>query len=103
MLQHVLDRLAEAAVGDVVVVLGDDAEAIEDAIDWRAERRVRNPEPSRGLSSSLRIGIEALDGAVDGALIVLGDQPLVPLAAIRAVLDAGPRRRATHRRAGLPG
>ena len=67
-----------------------DAAAVEDAIDWRRERRVRNPEPERGLSSSLRIGIEALDGAVDGALIVLGDQPLVPLAAIRAVLDAGP-------------
>ena len=90
VLQHVLDRLAEARVGDVVVILGDDAEAAERAIEWRRERRVRNPEPGRGLSSSLRLGIEALDGAVDGALILLGDQPLVPLAAIRAVLDAAP-------------
>jgi CTP:molybdopterin cytidylyltransferase MocA/SAM-dependent methyltransferase len=90
ILQHVLDRLAEAGFDDVIVVLGDDAGTVESAIDWRRERRVRNPEPGRGLSSSLRIGIEALDGAVDGALIVLGDQPLVPLAAIRAVLDAAP-------------
>ena len=88
VLQHVLDRLAEAGVGDVIVVLGDDAAAIETVIQWRRERRVQNPDPGRGLSSSLRIAIEALDGAVDGALILLGDQPLVPLAAIRAVLDA---------------
>jgi CTP:molybdopterin cytidylyltransferase MocA/SAM-dependent methyltransferase len=90
VLQHVLDRLAEAGVTDAVVVLGDDAEAIEGAIDWRRERRVRNDDPGRGLSSSLRIGIEALDAAADGALIVLGDQPLVSAAAIRAVLDAPP-------------
>jgi molybdenum cofactor cytidylyltransferase len=88
VLQHVLDRLAEAGVSDVVVVLGDDTAAVENAIEWRRERRLRNPEPGRGLSSSVRIGIEALDGEVEGALIVLGDQPLLPIAAIRAVLDA---------------
>ena len=90
VLQHVLDRLAEVGVTDVVVVLGDDADAIEVAIDWRRERRVRNDDPGRGLSSSLRFGIEALDASVPGALIVLGDQPLVSVAAIRAVLDAAP-------------
>jgi CTP:molybdopterin cytidylyltransferase MocA/SAM-dependent methyltransferase len=90
VLQHVLDRVADAGVEDVVVVLGDDADAVEVAIDWRRERRVRNPEPGRGLSSSVRIGMEALDEGVDGALIVLGDQPLVSLATIRALLDAPP-------------
>jgi CTP:molybdopterin cytidylyltransferase MocA/precorrin-6B methylase 2 len=93
VLQHVLDRLTEAGVRDVVVVLGDDADAIEAAIEWRGERRVRNEDPGRGLSSSVRVGIEALDDAVDGALIVLGDQPFVSVEAIRAVLGA-PRDRA---------
>ncbi|MEA2578261.1 MAG: molybdenum cofactor cytidylyltransferase, partial [Chloroflexota bacterium] len=68
VLQHVLDRLAEANLADVVVVLGNDAAAVEAAIDWRRERRVRNDDPSRGLSSSLRVGMEALDAAVDAAL-----------------------------------
>lgn len=90
VLQHVLDRLAEAGVTEAVVVLGHDAEAVEAAIDWRRERRVRNDDPGRGLSSSLRIGIDALETAANGALIVLGDQPLVSVAAIRAVLDAPP-------------
>ncbi len=89
VLGHVLDRLADAGIGNVVVVLGDDADAIEGAIDWRTERRVRNPDPSRGLSSSLRLGFDALGPEVGAALIVLGDQPRVPAAALRALLGAG--------------
>lgn len=90
VLQHVLDRLAEAGVHDVVVVLGDDAAAVEKAIEWRTERRIRNEDPGHGLSSSLRLGIEAVAADVDGALIVLGDQPFVPIEAIRAVLSSAP-------------
>jgi molybdenum cofactor cytidylyltransferase len=88
VLQHVLDALATAGVADVVVVLGDDSDAIEAAVVWRSERRVRNPDPGRGLSSSLRIGIEALGDDTPAALVALGDQPFVPVATIRALLDA---------------
>lgn len=90
ILQHVLDRLAESGVGDVVVVLGDDAESIEAAIAWRAERRVRNDDPGRGLSSSLRVGFDALDDDIEGALVLLGDQPLVSVGAILALLEQPP-------------
>src|SRR5258705_375165 len=78
VLQHVLDTLAAAGLEDVVVVLGDDAPAIEAAIEWRGERRVRNPEPALGLSSSLRIGATAVASDAPAVLVVLGDQPLVP-------------------------
>ena len=88
VLQHVLDALATAGVGDVVVVIGDDLDAIEAAIAWRSERRVRNPDPGRGLSSSLRVGLDAVGDDAHAALIALGDQPLVPVAVIRALLDA---------------
>jgi CTP:molybdopterin cytidylyltransferase MocA/SAM-dependent methyltransferase len=88
VLQHVLDRLAEAGVDDIVVVLGDDAAVIEEAIDWRGERRVPNQDPERGLSSSVQVGVDALGDDVAAALIVLGDQPRVPLEAFRALLAA---------------
>jgi CTP:molybdopterin cytidylyltransferase MocA/SAM-dependent methyltransferase len=91
VLQHVLDALAGAGVADVVVVLGADAVAIESAIDWRAERRVVNPEPGRGLSSSLQVGFEAMDRGVGAVLVALGDQPLVAVETIRALLDAPAR------------
>jgi CTP:molybdopterin cytidylyltransferase MocA len=77
LLQHVLDRLAEAGCGDVIVVLGDAADAVEAAIAWRGERRVRNPDPGRGLASSLQVGLSALPADADAALIVLGDQPRI--------------------------
>jgi CTP:molybdopterin cytidylyltransferase MocA/SAM-dependent methyltransferase len=88
ILQHVLDRMAAAGIDDVVVVLGAEAADVERDIHWRGERRVRNPKPSRGLASSLQIGIAAVGDTADAAMIVLGDQPLLPARSIRALLDA---------------
>ena len=92
VLQHVLDALASAGLADAVVVLGRDAAEIETAITWRAERRVVNPEPERGLASSLQIGFEAVGKSVGAILVVLGDQPLVSPQVIRSLLDAPVRR-----------
>jgi len=90
LLQHTLDAIAGAPVDDVVVVLGAEAPAIEAAIDWRTERRVVNPAPEEGLSSSLRVGFGAVPAATDRVLVALGDQPRVSTATIRALLDTQP-------------
>ena len=87
LLQHVLDRAAESGLDDVVVVLGRDGDALEGALSWRGETRVRNPDPERGLASSLAVGMGSLDPAVDAVLILLGDQPLVAASTIRALLS----------------
>ena len=92
VLQHVLDALAAAEVGDVVVVLGGDAAAIEAAISWRGERRVVNPEPERGLASSLQVGFESVGKESGSVLVALGDQPLVSAEVIRSLIDAPVRR-----------
>jgi molybdenum cofactor cytidylyltransferase len=90
LLQHPLDALAAAGLRDVVVVLGDEAPAVESAIAWRDERRAINERPSDGLASSLRVGLDAAGdiGNADAALVVLGDQPSLRPDVIRAVLDA---------------
>jgi molybdenum cofactor cytidylyltransferase len=92
VLQHVLDALATAGVGEVVVVLGRDAAEIEAAISWHGERRVVNPDPTRGLASSLQVGFEAVGRDAAAVLVALGDQPLVSVDAIRALLDTPARR-----------
>jgi len=87
ILQHVLDALAAAGVGEVIVVLGRDADAVEAAITWRDERRVVNPEPGRGLSSSLQLGFQAIGPDAGSILVALGDQPLVSAAVIQALME----------------
>lgn len=88
VLQHVLDALATAGLADVVVVLGRDAAAVESAVAWRAERRVVNPDPERGLATSLHLGFGAVPADAAGVLVALGDQPLVSAEVIRSLLDA---------------
>ena len=92
VLQHVLDALAAAGLDDVVVVLGDDAVAVQAAMQWRSERHVRNPDPARGLASSLQIGLaaagEGSGGPPHAALIVLGDQPDLHPETVVAILAA---------------
>jgi molybdenum cofactor cytidylyltransferase len=96
VLEHVLDAIREAGVEDIVVVLGHAAEAIEEGIEWLDERRVRNPDP-RFLSSSLQVGLAAVEDLEDGqdddrpiraALVALGDQPRTRPAVIRALIAA---------------
>ena len=88
LLQHVLDTLDAAGMRDVIVVLGAAADDVEAAIRWRSERRVRNPDPGRGLASSLQEGLAALQPDAAAALIVLGDQPRVRAEVIHAVTRA---------------
>lgn len=95
LLQHVLDALTEVTPLDTVVVLGDRAAEVEAGISWGGERRVINPDPGRGLSSSVRLGLDALEesGAdLAAALILLGDQPRVRPGVIRALVG-GPADR----------
>jgi molybdenum cofactor cytidylyltransferase len=77
VLQHVLDALATAGVLGPVVVVGGAAAALRAGIDWRAATLVENPNPARGLASSLHVGWSAAlaDPGVDAAIVVLGDQP----------------------------
>lgn len=90
ILDHVLDAVRRAGLAEIVVVLGDGADAIERTIAWEGERLVRNPDPGRGLSSSLRVGFQSIVEStdIDAAFVVLGDQPLLDRAVLRALLAA---------------
>jgi molybdenum cofactor cytidylyltransferase len=92
MLEHVLDAARAAGLGPVIVVLGAAAEEIDAGIGWRSEHRVLNPDPDRGLASSLRIGLLAVEeqaASEDGAVILLGDQPRTDPTVIGQLLAAG--------------
>lgn len=71
-----LERVLEAGLDDVVVVLGRDAEAVAAALAGLAVRTVVNPRYAEGQSTSLRAGLDALRPGTEAAVITLGDQPL---------------------------
>ncbi|HEU4533948.1 MAG TPA: nucleotidyltransferase family protein, partial [Polyangiaceae bacterium] len=86
-----VDALAATRVSPVVVVTGHEADRVRAALEGRDVRFVHNPEHDEGMSTSLRAGLGALGAAgerVDGALVCLGDMPLVGPAHLEALLDA---------------
>ena len=84
LLEHVLALADEARLAPIVAVvpvwLTRPAAFSDHRLRW-----VRNPHPERGMSHSLRLGFESLDAAVEAAVILLGDQPAMPIAAIDAL------------------
>jgi molybdenum cofactor cytidylyltransferase len=83
-----------AVVPRLVVVLGAHADRIRRAIP-RDDRIVivENPNYSRGQLSSLKIGLDAVQSGSQGAIVHLGDHPMVRVESFRAVVDSFERTR----------
>jgi molybdenum cofactor cytidylyltransferase len=82
LVRRIARSAAESEASEVVVVTGHDAEGVERALDGLAVRVVHNPLFASGQASSVRAGIAALAPAVDGALFVPCDQPLLDAATL---------------------
>ena len=77
MVARVAQRLLASRARPIIAVLGNQAEAVDAALGKLPVERVRNPEFIQGLSTSLKRGIVALPPDLDGALVCLGDMPLI--------------------------
>ena len=93
MLAQVIDAALGSVADEVVVVLGYEAAAIRSALArcWSAAERVRfvdNADYERGQSSSLAVGIAAVDQRSDAVVVLLGDQPAIDSGDIDRVIGA---------------
>ncbi len=88
LVAHALGALLGSSVGRVVVVTGSDAAGVTAALapDERVSF-VHNPGYAGGLSTSLRVGLDAV-GDADGVVVMLGDMPFVTAAHIDALIAA---------------
>ena len=90
--QALIRRTVQAALAShaspVIVVTGRDAERIEQALSGLDVRFVKNPDFAKGLSTSLKCGLNAVPEASDGAMIVLGDMPSVTPALLDTLIAA---------------
>ena len=82
MLEAVVAIAREAGLDPILAVVPGALEVPRDVVP------VRNDDPERGLSHSLRLGITALPGEVQAAVVLLGDQPTLPVATVDAIVTA---------------
>ena len=105
MLGRVLAEVRACGSAATVVVLGHGAAEIERALAWSDEIRIRNHAPELGLASSLQVGIDALRAlpeTLDGAFIVLGDQPRLAAETMRTLEAAATVARPADRPVVVP-
>jgi molybdenum cofactor cytidylyltransferase len=79
--------LASKASG-VTVVTGHQAEQVEKALAGLKVKFVRNPDFAEGLAGSVKAGIAAVPDDADGAVICLGDMPLISADLIDRLIEA---------------
>jgi molybdenum cofactor cytidylyltransferase len=87
LLEHAIATAMAAGLTPIVAVvpvwLSRPASLSDARFHW-----IRNAFPERGLSTSLRLGLDAIADEVSAIVILLGDQPRVPAETISAVLAA---------------
>ncbi len=111
MVARVVQACDACAAACLYVVTGHQAGLVRDAVDAATVRKplsfVAAPQYRQGLSASLAAGIGALPPWIEGALICLGDMPLVEAGVldtvIRAFAAAGDRAVVVPRWAGRRG
>lgn len=89
MIERVVAVAAEVA-DEVVVVVGPDCVGVRAALAGRPVGFAVNPDPARGISGSLAVGLSALGSAVGAAFVCLGDMPQVGSVELRRLAAALP-------------
>jgi molybdenum cofactor cytidylyltransferase len=77
LVRHVADAALASTARPLIVVTGHARDLVQDALAGLPLTFIHNKAYATGLASSLRIGIAAVPPAVSGAIILLGDMPLV--------------------------
>jgi molybdenum cofactor cytidylyltransferase len=88
-LETILNTVAQAAIERVAVVLGHHAEEIRRSLDLRGAEVVINPNYRLGQTSSLQMGLQALENPEPKAILLcLVDHPAVSAQTVRRLCDA---------------
>lgn len=88
VIAHIVRELQTAPVAAVHVVTGHETERIQHALAGFDVIYAHNPDYTRGMLSSIRVGLASAPALWTAALIALGDQPLIRAAHVRALIEA---------------
>jgi molybdenum cofactor cytidylyltransferase len=88
LIRHAAEAAAASSADPAIVVTGNAGAAVAEAISGLPVTVVNNPDFAKGLSSSLKRGLNTLPENCDGALVMLGDMPGVTTGLIDKLIAA---------------
>ncbi len=87
VIRRVAGEACRSLLGEVVVVVGHNARAVEAAVVGLDLRSVRNSQYREGLSSSIAAGIQSIDQEAEAALFMTADQPFLSKEVINRIVS----------------
>ncbi len=87
LLRCAVDAAVGAGCDEVIVVLGADADRYAPLLASAPVHVAENPGYAEGLSSSIRVGVEALSENIQAAVLMLADQPFIDAAVVRRLVE----------------
>jgi molybdenum cofactor cytidylyltransferase len=95
VIRHVLDTIQQSQARPIIVVIGHQADNVRAALTYSSVDSdislIENPAYLQGMSTSIHVGLRALmrdEQTIRGALIMLGDQPLMTARVIDMLIEA---------------
>ncbi len=88
LVRIVTEQALASKASEVIVVTGHQAVEVEKSLAGLKVKFVRNPDFASGLASSVKAGIAAVPATADGAVVCLGDMPLIDAHLIDRLIEA---------------
>lgn len=88
LISNFVKSVCASNVDEVVVVVGHEAEKIEDVLQGQPVRFVENLRYMEGMTSSIQTGIQAASAESEGLLICLADQPFIETSDFNRLIHA---------------
>jgi CTP:molybdopterin cytidylyltransferase MocA len=76
-LERAIDLFLAAGIGELIVVTGHRAEALEPVLQRKGVRAIHNPRYDAGMYSSVAAGVGSLPAEVEACFVLPADMPLV--------------------------
>ena len=88
LVRIVAEQALASKASSVIVVTGHQSLEVEAALKGLKVEFARNPDFAEGLATSVKAGIGAVPETADGAVVCLGDMPLIDSKLIDRLVDA---------------
>ncbi len=88
VIAHCLETLLTGGITEIVVVVGQQGEAVAAAVEHYPVRVTVNPDLAGDMASSVLAGRAALAPTTSGIIVALADYPLIAAATIETLINA---------------